>query len=359
MHHGRSDELVNALGAHAAHHPSALGRGRVRAAAPTAMRMETEVPATFVMPLYADRPQSGRWLDEAVGALLAQTDPNWRLVVVDDLSPDVGARERMLAIGREHADRVTVLPQQRHRGAGPCRNIGVAWASEHGSPLVLFNDADDVSHPRRLDAVKALLGKRPGAGFVYSRVRVVDERGLPLARERLVPALQEILESHDGVPVEGADGWIRMGTETGYTCVTSTVAVRTDVAVAHPFPDVPFSEDAHTWLRMAAHAEMAYAEGIPTRYRVPQDVRAQSSRDRVGTSCDEIKARVDTAGFAAAMRLAMHRGRIARDDSPILWERFFLRLAQTMRRGGQRDLASSLVERARLARAGARGHRLS
>lgn len=305
------------------------------------------------MPLYADRAQSGMWLDEAVSALVAQTDPNWRLVIVDDVSPDPGVRDRLLAIGRAHSDRVTVLPQKRRRGAGPCRNIGVAWASEHGSPLVLFNDADDVSHPRRLEAVRALLRSRPGVGFVYSGVCVVDERGVALAREQLIPALQEILESHDGVPVEGADGWIRMGTETGYTCVTSTVAVRTDVAVAHPFPDVPFSEDAHTWLRMAAHAEMAYADGIPTRYRVPQDVRAQSSRDRVGTSCDEIKARVDTAGFAAAMRLAIRRGRIARDDAPILWERFFLRLALTMRRAGQRDLASTLVERARLARAGA------
>jgi glycosyltransferase involved in cell wall biosynthesis len=301
------------------------------------------------MPVYADRPQSEMWLDAAVSALLAQTDPNWRLVIVDDLSPDRGARERMLAIGREHAERVTVLVQKRRRGAGPCRNIGVSWASERGSPLVLFNDADDVSHPRRLEVVKALLGRRPAAGFVYSPVVVIDERGVALPRERLIPALQEILESHDGVPVEGVDGWIRMGTETGYTCVTSTVAVRTDVAIAHPFPDVPFSEDAHTWLRMSAHAEMAYAHETPTRYRVPQDARAQSSRHRVGTSCDEIKARVDTAGFAAAMTLAMRRGRIARDDSPMLWEGFFLRLAQTMRRGGRRDLASRLVERARLA----------
>jgi glycosyltransferase involved in cell wall biosynthesis len=286
------------------------------------------------------------WLEEAVGALLAQTDPNWVLIIVDDASPSARARDRLRALGHEHAGKVEVLLQGRHGGAGACRNIGVRWASRRGSPLVLFNDADDISHPHRLEAVKAIMHERPGVGFVYAPIEVVDEHGVELPRERLIPALQEILESHERAPVEGSDGWIRMGTETGYTCVTSTVAVRTSVALAHPFPRVPFSEDMHTWLRMSADVRLAFAAGIPSQYRVPQDARGQCSRDRVGRSCDQIKASVDTAGFAEAMTLAMRRGRIGREDAPLLWERFFLRLAQTMRRGAREDLASSLEARA-------------
>ena len=314
------------------------------------MRTATEGPATFVMPHFADRPQSVNWLEEAVGALLAQTDPNWVLVIVDDASPNAGARDRLLAIGHEHAGQVAVLLQGRHRGAGACRNIGVCWAEKRGSPLVLFNDADDISHPRRLEAVKTIMRERPGVGFVYSPIDAIDERGLELPRDRLIPAMQEILESHERSPVEGSDGWIRMGTETGYTCVTSTVAVRTQVAVAHPFPHVPFSEDAHTWLRMSADVRLAFAEGIPTQYRVPQDARGQCSRDRLGAACDQIKASVDTEGFAEAMTLAIQRGHIGREDAPLLWERFFLRMAQTMGRGDRQDLASSLQERALAAR---------
>jgi glycosyltransferase involved in cell wall biosynthesis len=306
----------------------------------------TAVPATFVMPHFADRPQSVGWLEEAIGALLAQTDPNWVLVIVDDASPDARARDRLLAMGREHEGKIAVLLEGRHRGAGACRNTGVRWAEQHGSPLVLFNDADDVSHHRRLEVVKTIMRERPGVGFVYSPIEVIDERGLELSRERLIPALQEILESHERSPVEGPDGWIRMGTETGYTCVTSTVAVRTDVAVTHPFPHVPFSEDAHTWLRMSADVRLAFAKDIPTRYRVPQDARGQCSRDRLGAACDEIKVKVDTDGFAEAMTIAMQRGRIGRADAPLLWERFFLRLAKTMRRGARPDLARSLQERA-------------
>ena len=310
------------------------------------MSSVSEGPATFVMPHFADRPQSVDWLEEAIGALHAQTDPNWVLVIVDDASPNAGARDHLVAIGKEHVGKVAVLLQGRHRGAGECRNVGVRWADKRGSRLVLFNDADDISHPRRLEAVRTILRERPEVGFVYSAIEVIDECGLELPRERLIPALQEILESHERSPVEGADGWIRMGTETGYTCVTSTVAVRTSVAVAHPFPDVPFSEDAHTWMRMSADARLAFAEAIPTRYRVPQDARGQCSRDRLGAACDQIKVSVDTEGFAEAMTLAIERGRIGREDAPLLWERFFQRLALTMRRGAREDLARGLEDRA-------------
>ena len=51
------------------------------------------------------------------------------------------------------------------------------------------------------------------------------------------------------------------------------------------------------------------------------------------------------------MTLAMERGRIGREDAPLLWERFFLRLARTMRRGAREDLASGLQDRAKRPRA--------
>jgi hypothetical protein len=97
---------------------------------------------------------------------------------------------------------------------------------------------------------------------------------------------------------------------------------------------------------MSADVRLAFSKDIPTRYRVPQDARGQCSRDRLGAACDQIKVKVDTEGFAEAMTIAMQRGRIGREDEPLLWERFFLRLAQTMRRGARPDLARSLEERA-------------
>jgi hypothetical protein len=316
------------------------------------MNTDTHAPATFVMPHYADRPRSAEWLDAAVAGLIAQTEPDWTLVIVDDASPDNRSRNRLQALTREHPGRVFVVFQERNRGAGACRNTGVRWAKERGSPLVLFHDADDISHPRRLEVVKLMMSLRSTVDFIYSPIVVIDECGVELPRERLIPALQEILEAHDRAPLEGTDAWIRMGTELGYTCVTSTVAARTELATAHPFPSVRFSEDQHTWLRMSAGGTgVAFAERVPTRYRVPQDIRGQSSRHRLGETCDGIKARVDTAGFGEAMALAIRRGQVRAEHERLLWERFFLRLAQTMRRAGRDDLADELVGRAIGARA--------
>ena len=278
--------------------------------------------------------------------LASQSDPDWSLIIVDDASPDPHVRDHLRALRHEHPGRIFVLFNERNRGAGACRNMGVQWAEQRGSPLVLFHDADDISHPRRLEVVKLLMS-RTAADFVYSPILVIDEHGDAVGRDRLVPALQEVLEAHDGKPLEGPNAWIRMGTELGYTCVTSTVAVRTELAIAHPFPHVRFSEDQHTWLRMSAGgAGVAFAERIPTRYRVPQDVRSQSSRHRTGEACDGIKASVDTAGFGEAMALAIRRGHVAAEHTSILWKQFFLRLAETMRRTGRDDLADELAGRA-------------
>jgi hypothetical protein len=303
------------------------------------------------MPHYADCPQCADWLQEAVNGLVAQSDPSWALIIVDDASPDPGARSRLLDVSREHAGRVFVIFEKRNRGAGVCRNIGVRWAKERGSPIVLFNDADDISHPNRLDAVKEIMRQRSDIDFVYSPIVVIDGQGLRLPCDQLAPALQEVLESQESAPLEGPNAWIRMATELGYACATSTVSVRTELATAHPFPAVRFSEDQHTWLRMsAAGMGIIVAERVPTQYRVPKNVRGQRSRDRFGEACDEAKVRVDTAGFREAMALAMRDGRIGPGQESLLWERFFVRLARTMKRGGRDDLADAAMCRARCAR---------
>jgi glycosyltransferase involved in cell wall biosynthesis len=316
-------------------------------------RDENRNAATFVMPHYCDRPQAGRWLDVALEGLLAQTDDGWILVIVDYASPRRCYRVRLLAIARKHDDRVFVLLGEHNQGAGVCRNIGIRWANARGSSLVLFHDADDVSHPRRLERVKQIFDSRPAADFLYGSVLPVDEHGAEISRTHLIPSLREILESHDGAAVEGQEAWIRMGTETGYTCVTSTVAVRTKLAVAHQFPAVRFSEDTHTWLRMSAGgAHFVFASSIPTRYRVPQDVQGQSSRHRLGEACHRIKVRTDSDGFARAIELALDRNAVTREQVPELWERFYLRLEKTMRGEGQDELANNLLDQARLAQEG-------
>ncbi|GJF32481.1 hypothetical protein KNE206_51810 [Kitasatospora sp. NE20-6] len=307
--------------------------------------MASTSTATFVMPLYADGPRAADHLHHTVESLLAQTDRDWQLVVVDDASPEPAARQQVEALGRSHPERVFLLPQGVNRGQGFCRNLGTRWAHARGSGIVLFQDADDVAHPLRLEATRRVFEERPDVDFVYSTFTVIDEYGATVAEDRLTPSLREIVESHRTTPVEGPDAWIRMGVDTGYTTLTSTVAVRTALALAHPFPHVRASEDAHAWFRMSAGGSaLAYLPTIPCRYRVPQNTTGSADRSRIGDDYYRRKAEVDTDGFHQAISIALERRALDPAEVDGLMDAFLRRLALTMEREGQHAVARQVLE---------------
>jgi glycosyltransferase involved in cell wall biosynthesis len=301
----------------------------------------SQAEAVFVMPHYSDDPLAERHLDRALAGLAEQTDPDWRLVIVDDASPDPQVLDRLRRRVAGTNGRAVLLAQPANQGQGVCRNIGVAWAAAHGAPFVLFNDADDVSHPRRLEVTRRVFARHPEVGFVYSTFHVVDEADRPVQRESLAASVVEILDSHR-VPVEGRHGWIRIGVETGYTSLTSTVAVRTGIALDHPFPPRG-SEDAHTWLRISAVTEMRYEASIPSRYRIAQHVTGSADRTRMGKEFYRRKAELDLEGFLMAASSAVAQGAIRPADVPDLRRRFLRRLAETLCGDQQHDLADSLL----------------
>ncbi|MEU9591472.1 glycosyltransferase family A protein [Streptomyces sp. NPDC048193] len=306
--------------------------------------MASPAPATFVMPHYADSAKAGVYLDQTMQSLYAQTDADWQVVVIDDASPDPRDRERLRKLQDRDPERVFLIEQDANHGQGCCRNVGVRWAHEHGSPFVLFQDADDLAHPRRLEATRQTFVERPEVDFVYSTFSVIDEDGSTVAHSRLTPSLQEILDSHREDPVEGPRVWIRMGVDTGYTTLTSTVAVRTELAVISPFPHVRASEDAHAWFRMsAAGTSVAYLPSVPCQYRVPQDSRGSSDRDRIGADYYRRKAEVDTDGFFEAISISLERRTIEPDEVNGLKDAFFRRLALTMEKEGQESLAQEIL----------------
>lgn len=306
------------------------------------MKSIRTAPVCFVMAHYSDDPRSAQYLDEAVRGLYAQTDPNWHLVIVDDASPRAADREHLQRLAMADPGRIVLLQQDTNRGQGVCRNIGVRWASDNGCGIVLFQDADDVSHPRRLELTRVLLAERPDVDFVYSTFTVIDEAGAIVPEHMLTPSIREIIESHRDTPVEGPNSWIRIGTETGYTTLTSTVSARTELAAAHSFPDVRGSEDGHTWFRMSAGGTgFAILAETPSLYRIPQNASGSSDRSRIGDYYRR-KAEVDTSGFLEAIGIALQRRTITLADVPDLKTGFLRRLAVTMEREGQLDLAAEL-----------------
>lgn len=293
----------------------------------------------FAMANYCDSSARLDYLRLAVDSVWRQSDPNWILIIVDDASPYAGTDALLEELVERDRDRITVITSTKNRYQGYCRNLAAQRAADLGVGLIAYLDSDDEAHEDRVAVAKERFAV-PSLDFLYSSFVVIDELSRELDLNRLTPSIQEIISSHDS-PVEGRDAWVKMGTITGYTTLTSTVTVRTNLACREPFPIERVSEDMHAWFRMAARAEdVAFEARTPSRYRIPTVVQGSSVRARVGSGYYLEKARVDADGFLAAVEIAVECGKLQRREAPGHWARFLTRLALTMASEGEDDLAA-------------------
>ncbi len=302
--------------------------------------------ATFVMAHWSQNHEESReHLKQAVDGILSQTDDNWQIVIVDDLSPSLEAREYLKKIKELKPEKIHLIFKATNDGPGISRNIGIEWAYKNNSPIILFNDADDVSHPKRLDTVRRIFMGDPEAGVVYSTFKVIDENMKPVPDSALTPSILEILEGHRENPVQGKDAWIQIGTVKGYTNLTSSTAVKTQIAYKYPFPEVIVSEDQHAWLRYSAGGgKFVYVADIPSLYRIPQGISTASRARREGFYSE--KAVVDTEGFLEAIRIYDKATGLRPEDRDSLLIKFYLKLAETLGREDQNSLAKAQVVKA-------------
>lgn len=119
-----------------------------------------------MMPYYGDP----RLLREAVQSVLAQTDTDWRLTVVDDCYPSADAAAW---VGDLDDPRVTYIRNPERLGVGGNFRRCLALAS---APYVTFMGCDDLLTPDYVSVVSAAIEGRPAAA-VQPLVRVIDESG--------------------------------------------------------------------------------------------------------------------------------------------------------------------------------------
>jgi glycosyltransferase involved in cell wall biosynthesis len=126
------------------------------------------------------------YLRATVASVLAQTDPAWRLTVVDDANPDPWAGPWLESLGD---DRVRYLRNPENRGISAVFRQCVELA-EH--ELVAVPGSDDVLLPDYVAVARATHARFPRADIIQPGVRVIDSHGAvvrPLAdqvKQRLV-----------------------------------------------------------------------------------------------------------------------------------------------------------------------------
>ncbi|MGD2109073.1 MAG: glycosyltransferase family 2 protein [Phycisphaerae bacterium] len=127
-------------------------------------------------------------LPRALDSIIAQTVPDWEIVLVDD-----GSTDGTECVAAAYADRLgdrLVYIRQKNRGASAARNTGID--SSRGR-YIAFLDSDDEFLPNKLERQLAMFELRPELGFVYCDYAFIDLEGrrhasifdtvAPLARE--------------------------------------------------------------------------------------------------------------------------------------------------------------------------------
>ncbi len=304
--------------------------------------------ASFIIPHWRNENIISKvYFDKAIESIFNQTDDNWEIIIIDGCSPSMEVKEYLQKLERSYPERIKVIFEVKNNGAGFSRNIGIRHAYEQHSPIVLFLDADDVSHHRRLEMVRKIFMEEPDTGVVYSSFRVINENGDYSSETSLTPSIREILDSHHNNPPEGKYAWITIGTETGFTNLPSATSVRTELAYKYPFPQSPVAEDGNTWFRYSAD-EMGgfrFCAEVPSLYRIPSNT-GSVSRAKI-MNFYRIKADTETDGFNAALEIALSNGSIKPDEKDDLFIRFYLKLAETVFKENESDLAFELLGKAR------------
>lgn len=110
-------------------------------------------------------------IEPALRSLQWQTVADWEAIVVDDGSSDATAsRVRLL-----RDPRIQLLELGQGRGRSFARNAAVGLARGR---YVAIQDADDVSHPRRLEILLDLLAANPSCGVASGQHAEFDRDGV-------------------------------------------------------------------------------------------------------------------------------------------------------------------------------------
>lgn len=205
-----------------------------------------ETPAISVlMPVY----NAQKYLSEAVTSILAQTDPDFELIAVDD-----GSSDNSLAILKQFAaqdSRVHIISRP-NTGIVGALNDALAAAR---APLAARMDADDVAMPTRFEKQWRYMDEHPECVSIGSGAIVTEANGVPLYTwDR--PAAHERI---DAMLLSG-DGAAMIHPAT----MTRTAAMREVGGYRRQYQ---YAEDLDLWLRLAEVGRLANLDEPLLRYR--------------------------------------------------------------------------------------------
>jgi glycosyltransferase involved in cell wall biosynthesis len=210
---------------------------------------------SVIMPAY----QARHTIAAAICSVLAQTERNFELIIVDD-----GGADSTLAIARSFADPRIRIISQANRGLAGARNTGIAAAR---APYIALLDSDDLFLPGKLGAHLAHLDSDPTIGASFAGTILIGETGRDLG----------ISQTPKAGPLTPADMFFGRAITNGSVPVLRAAmlaqgVIRTDRGGRAWYFDETLRrcEDLECWTRLALRSTYRFASlpGAYTRYRI-------------------------------------------------------------------------------------------
>ncbi len=118
------------------------------------MRLKATPKVSVVIPTY----NYARFIGEAVESILAQTYPATEIIVVDD-----GSTDDTEQVAAKFAGKIIYIKKE-NGGVCSARNVGIKNAT---GDFVVFFDADDISHPTKIEKQLAKFAQDSEIGLVH------------------------------------------------------------------------------------------------------------------------------------------------------------------------------------------------
>lgn len=121
---------------------------------------------TILMPVY----NAEKYVKSAIVSILNQTYRDFEFLILENSSDD-----RTLEVIREFKDPRIRIHNTQKISLGAALNVGL---SEAKSDIIIRMDADDLSHPQRIEKLLECRSQNPEAGVISSNAAYFNERGI-------------------------------------------------------------------------------------------------------------------------------------------------------------------------------------
>lgn len=195
---------------------------------------------SIIMPSY----NCGRFVEETIRSVQAQTYQNWEIIFVDDSSKD-DTMSKVMAL-KESDKRIKVYQNPQNSGAAVSRNLALREAKGR---WIAFLDSDDLWEPEKLEKQVRFMVEN-GCNFSYTEYQEMDADG-----------------NLTGVTISGPKHVTKRGMRN--FCWPGCLTVMYDASVVGliKIEDIKKNNDYAMWLKVCKKADCYLLPEVLAKYR--------------------------------------------------------------------------------------------